>query len=68
MNRESVAPETPSSWRVERRIWWLTVSNAAERSNGTTTEDREAVWSFSVMARKAVSVERGECPWQSWET
>ncbi len=44
---------------VERRIWWFTVANTAERSNRMTTEDREAVlvWSSSVTARRAVSVE-----------
>ncbi len=57
MNRESAEPETPSSWRVERRIWWFTVSDVAERSDRMTTEDREAAlitWSSSVTARRAV--------------
>lgn len=34
VNRDSAEPEAPSSWRVERRIWWFTVSDAAEGSSG----------------------------------
>ena len=51
---------TPFSSRVERRIWWSTVSNAADRSRSIRTEEREfalAAWSDSVTARRAVSVE-----------
>ncbi len=60
MNRESADPETLRSWRVERRLWWFTVSSADERSNRVMTEDREAalaVWSSSVTVGRAVSVE-----------
>ena len=60
MNRESAEPETPIALRVERRIWWSTVSNAADRSRRMRTEESEfalAAWSDSDTARRAVSVE-----------
>ena len=50
----------PRSDRVERRIWWLTVSKAAERSRRIRTEERDAalaVCKASDTARRAVSVE-----------
>jgi hypothetical protein len=34
VNRLSAEPEIPSSWRVEKRIWWFAVSQAAEREEG----------------------------------
>lgn len=46
--------------RVERRIWWSTVSNAADRSRRMRTEESEfalAACSDSDTARRAVSVE-----------
>ena len=46
--------------REDRRIWWLTMSKAAERSRRMRTEEREAacaVWRDSLSARSAVSVE-----------
>lgn len=51
--------ETASSWRVERGIWWFTVSNAVERFSRMTTEEEAALvmWGSSVTARRAVSVE-----------
>ena len=50
----------PRSDRMERRIWWLTVSKAAERSRRIRTEERDealAVCKASDTARRAVSVE-----------
>ncbi len=48
--------------RVDRRIWWLTVSKAADRSSNISNEDLEAVLASlrsSTTESKAVSV---ECP------
>ncbi len=48
--------------RVHRRIWWLTVSKAADRSSKISNEDLEAVLASlrsSTTESKAVSV---ECP------
>ena len=46
--------------RVDRRIWWLTVSKAADRSSKMSTEDLEAALASrraSVTESRAVSVE-----------
>ena len=54
--------EIPSSRRVERRIWGFHfVLRPPERSSRMTTESVLAVWSFSVMAKRAMSVD-GEGP------
>ncbi len=48
--------------RVDRRIWWLTISKAADRSSSISYEDLEAVLASlrsSTTESKAVSV---ECP------
>ncbi len=48
--------------RVDRRIWWLTVSKAADRSSNIRNEDLEAILASlrsSTTESKAVSV---ECP------
>ncbi len=48
--------------RVDRRIWWLTVSKAADRFSNISNEDLEAVLASlmsSTTESKAVSV---ECP------
>ena len=45
----------PNSARVEVSSWWLTMSNAADRSRRMRSEERDE----SVTARRAVSV---ECP------
>ena len=45
--------------QTERRIWWLTVSKAADKSSRTRTEEREealAVCRTSVTEWRAVSV------------
>ncbi len=50
----------PSDERVDRRIWWLTVSKAAERSSRMRTDDLElsfAIRRASVTDSSAVSVE-----------
>ena len=35
-------PEIPRFWREDKRIWWFTVSKAAERSRRIRTDEREA--------------------------
>ena len=60
MNQASAVSVMPRSARVVRRVWWFTVSNAAERSRRTSTDEREealAARSDSDTARRAVSVE-----------
>ncbi len=57
----------PAKWnpsdadeRVDRRIWWLTVSKAAERSSRMRTDDLESAFAIrraSVTESSAVSVE-----------
>ncbi len=50
----------PIFLRVDRRIWWLTVSKAADRSSKMSTEDLEAALASlraSVTESRAVSVE-----------
>ncbi len=39
------------------RIWWLTVSKAADRSSKMSTEDLEAALGASVTESRAVAVE-----------
>jgi len=49
----------PSSARVERRIWWFTVSKAADKSRRMSTDEREELLALrrdSVTASRAVSV------------
>ena len=50
-------PQIPVAAREDRRIEWLTVSKAAERSRRMRTEAACAVWRNSLTARSAVSVE-----------
>ncbi len=50
----------PSDERVDRRIWWLTVSKAADRSSRMRTDDLELAFAIrrdSVTESSAVSVE-----------
>ncbi len=50
----------PIFLRMDMRIWWLTVSNAADRSSKMSTEDLEAALASlraSVTESRAVSVE-----------
>ena len=50
----------PSSARVARRIWWFTVSNAADRSRRMRTDERDealAAQGAPFTAKRAVSVE-----------
>ncbi len=52
--------EGPSDERVDRRIWWLTVAKAAERSSRMRTDDLESAFAIrraSVTESSAVSVE-----------
>ena len=39
MNQVRAEAAMPSLSRVERRIWWLTVSNAKEKSRRMTTDE-----------------------------
>ena len=62
MIQSRAVPQSPVAAREDRRIEWLTVSKAAERSRRMRTEERVAacaVWRDSLTARSAVSV---ECP------
>ncbi len=43
--------------RVDRRIWWLTVSKAGDRSSKISNEDFEASLKASTTKSKAVLVE-----------
>ncbi len=55
-------PVMPCDDRVVRRIWWLTVSKAADRSNRMRTDDLESAFAIrraSVTESSTVSV---ECP------
>jgi len=50
----------PSSARVERRIWWFTVSKAADGSRRMITDEREELLASqrdSDTANRAISVE-----------
>ena len=47
----------PSSARMERRIWRLTVSNAEDKSRRMRTDELDEALSDSVTVRRAVSVE-----------
>ncbi len=50
----------PSDERVDRRIWWLTVSKAADRSSRMRTDDLESAFAVRralVTESSAVSVE-----------
>ena len=60
MIQERADSVIPSSARVARRIWWFTVSNAADRSRRMRTDERDealAARRDSVTARRAFSVE-----------
>ena len=60
MNQGRADSAMPSSERVARRIWWFTMSNAADRSRRMRTDERDealAARRDSVAARRAVSVE-----------
>ena len=60
MNQDSAESAMASSARVARRIWWFTVSNAADRSRRMRTDERDealAAWRDTITARRAVSVE-----------
>jgi len=49
-----------SSARVERRIWWFTVSNAADKSRRMSTDVRDKLLASqrdSVTVSRAISVE-----------
>jgi len=37
-----VVPEMPFILRTDRRIWWITLSKAADRTSKMSTEDLEA--------------------------
>ncbi len=59
-NQWSGVPVMPSDERVDRRIWWLTVSKAADRSSRMRTDDLESAFAIrraSVTESTTVSVE-----------
>ncbi len=59
-NQRSGIPVMSSDERVDRRIWWLTVSKAADRSSRMRTDDLESAFAIhraSVTESSAVSVE-----------
>ena len=41
MNQDNADLAMPSSARVERRIWWFTVSNATDRSSRMSTNEND---------------------------
>jgi len=50
----------PCSARVERRIWWFTVSNTADKLRRMSTDERDEPllsWRDSVTASRAISTE-----------
>lgn len=60
MNQQRTNPEIPSSVNVKRRIWWLTLLKAADKSNNNRPEDCPpalAEHGDSVTHRSAISVE-----------
>jgi len=60
VNQDKAVTAMPSSARVERRIWWFTVSKAADKSRRMSTDEREELLASrrdSVTASRAVSVE-----------
>ena len=60
MNQVRAESAMPSSARVERRIWWLTVSEAEDKSRRMMTGELDkalAAPSDSITMRRAVSVE-----------
>ncbi len=52
----------PSDERVDWRIWWLTVSKAADRSNRIKTDDLESVFAIRWASGKESSAVSVECP------
>ncbi len=59
-NQRSGIPVMSSDERVDRRIWWLTVSKVADRSSRMRTDDLESAFAIrraSVTESSAVSVE-----------
>ncbi len=59
-NQRSGIPVMSSDERVDRRIWWLTVSKAADRSSRMRTDDLESAFAIrraSVTESSTVSVE-----------
>ncbi len=59
-NQRSGVPMMSSHERMDRRIWWLTVSKAADRSSRMRTDDLESAFAnrrASVTESSAVSVE-----------
>ena len=60
VNQVRAESAMPGSARVERRIWWLTVSNAEVRLRRMWTDELDkalAAPSNSITMRRAVSVE-----------
>ena len=60
VNQVRAESAMPSSARVERRIWWLTVSNAEDKSRTMSTDELDEAQvapSDSVTVRRSVSVE-----------
>jgi len=58
--KDNADPAMPNSARVERRIWWFTLSNAANKSRRMSTDERDdhlASQRDSVIVSRAVSVE-----------
>jgi len=53
VNQDNVDPAMASSARVDRRIWWFTVLNAANKSRKMSTDERDE----ALVTRRDVSVE-----------
>ncbi len=52
----------PSDERVVRRIWWLTVSKAADRANRMRTDDLESAFAIRRASVTESSTVLVECP------
>jgi len=55
VNQDNAVPAMPSSARMERRIWWFTVSKAADKSRRMSTDERE---DLLVLQRDSYTVSR----------
>ncbi len=53
----NAVPEMPFLNRVDRRIWWLTVSKAADRSSKISNEDLDSFGGMSTSEARLVTVQ-----------
>lgn len=58
-NQWSVVPEMSFANRVDGRIWWLTVSKAADRSSKISVEDLKSALASLVAVEEVILCEKG---------